>query len=159
MNEQETIFLRTIEEHKRLIYKVCFVYATQQNTIDDLYQEVVLNLWKALPRFRSDSKMSTWVYRIALNTCVSCLRSAKRQQQTVPFTLSMANLFADVQEKANLGELYRLIGKLGEMDRAVILLWLDENSYKEIAEILGISPSVVGVRINRIKAKLREMSN
>ena len=71
----------------------------------------------------------------------------------------MANLFADVQEKANLGELYRLIGKLGEMDRAVILLWLDENSYKEIAEILGISPSVVGVRINRIKAKLREMSN
>lgn len=159
MNEQETIFLRTIEEHKQLIYKVCFVYATQQNTIDDLYQEVVLNLWKALPRFRNDSKLSTWVYRIALNTCVSCLRSAKRQPQTVPFTLSMANLFSDVQEKANLGELYRLIGKLGEMDRAVILLWLDENSYKEIAEILGISPSVVGVRINRIKAKLREMSN
>lgn len=159
MNEQEALFLRVIEEHKRIIYKVCFVYAKDEDTINDLYQEVVLNLWKALPRFRNESKLSTWVYRIALNTCVSYLRLSKRQPQTVPLLLSMSEIFADEQDKENLKELYRLIGRLGEMERAVILLWLDEKSYKEISEILGISPSVVGVRINRIKAKLREMSS
>lgn len=159
MNEQEALFLRVIEEHKRIIYKVCFVYAKDEDTINDLYQEVVLNLWKALPRFRNESKLSTWVYRIALNTCVSYLRLSKRQPQTVPLLLSMSGIFADEQDKENLKELYRLIGRLGEMERAVILLWLDEKSYKEISEILGISPSVVGVRINRIKAKLREMSS
>ena len=159
MNEQEALFLRVIEEHKRIIYKVCFVYAKDEDTINDLYQEVALNLWKALPRFRNESKLSTWVYRIALNTCVSYLRLSKRQPQTVPLLLSMSGIFADEQDKENLKELYRLIGRLGEMERAVILLWLDEKSYKEISEILGISPSVVGVRINRIKAKLREMSS
>lgn len=159
MNEQEALFLRVIEEHKRIIYKVCFVYAKDEDTINDLYQEVVLNLWKALPRFRNESKLSTWVYRIALNTCLSYLRLSKRQPQTVPLLLSMSEIFADEQDKENLKELYRLIGRLGEMERAVILLWLDEKSYKEISEILGISPSVVGVRINRIKAKLREMSS
>lgn len=159
MNEQEALFLRVIEEHKRIIYKVCFVYAKDEDTINDLYQEVALNLWKALPRFRNESKLSTWVYRIALNTCLSYLRLSKRQPQTVPLLLSMSEIFADEQDKENLKELYRLIGRLGEMERAVILLWLDEKSYKEISEILGISPSVVGVRINRIKAKLREMSS
>lgn len=159
MNEQEALFLRVIEEHKRIIYKVCFVYAKDEDTINDLYQEVALNLWKALPRFRNESKLSTWVYRIALNTCLSYLRLSKRQPQTVPLLLSMSGIFTDEQDKENLKELYRLIGRLGEMERAVILLWLDEKSYKEISEILGISPSVVGVRINRIKAKLREMSS
>ena len=159
MIEQESIFLRFVEDHKRIIYKVCLAYAKDEATVGDLFQEVVLNLWKAIPRFRSESKASTWVYRIALNTCVSWLRSSRRQPQTVPFTPLMADILEDEQEKLDQRELYRLIGRLGEMDRAVILLWLDEKSYKEISEILGVTPSVVGVRINRIKAKLREMSN
>lgn len=159
MDELETVFLRIIEEQKKIIYKVCLVYAKDEETIGDLYQEVALNIWKALPGFRGASKTSTWVYRIALNTCVSWLRSSRKQPRTVPFTLSLGDIFEDEHDKDDLREIYRLIGRLGELDRAVILLWLDRKSYKEIAETLGISPSVVGVRINRIKAKLREMSN
>lgn len=159
MNEQEQRFLGLMEQHRQIIYKVCFMYASDDETISDLYQEVTLNLWKAFPRFRGDSKTTTWVYRIAVNTCVSWLRSRVRQPQTVPFTLSMADLFADEQEKENLRELYSLINRLGKLERALILLWLDERTYEEIAEILDISVSNVGVRINRIKAKLKAMSN
>ena len=159
MNEQEQKFLSLMERHRQIIYKVCFMYALDDENISDLYQEVTLNLWKAFPRFRGDSKTTTWVYRIAVNTCVSWLRSSSRQPQTIPFTLSMADLFADEQEKENLRELYDLINRLGKLERALILLWLDERTYEEIAEILDISVSNVGVRINRIKAKLKAMSN
>ena len=159
MNEQEQKFLSLMERHRQIIYKVCFMYALDDENISDLYQEVTLNLWKAFPRFRGDSKTTTWVYRIAVNTCVSWLRSSSRQPQTIPFTLSMADLFADEQEKENLRELYDLINRLGKLERALILLWLDERTYEEISEILDISVSNVGVRINRIKAKLKAMSN
>ena len=159
MNEQEQRFLGLMERHRQIIYKVCFMYASDNENISDLYQEVTLNLWKAFPQFRGDSKLTTWVYRIAVNTCVSWLRSRGRQPQTVPFTLSMADLFTDEQEKESLRELYSLINRLGKLERALILLWLDERTYEEIAEILDISVSNVGVRINRIKAKLKAMSN
>ena len=159
MNEQEQMFLRLVEQHKQIIYKVCFMYASDDETINDLFQEVTLNLWKGFPRFRGESKPTTWVYRIAVNTCVSWLRSSNRRPQTVPLTLSMTDLMTDEQEKENLRELYALINRLGKLERALILLWLEEKSYEEIAEILDISVSNVGVRINRIKAKLRKMSN
>lgn len=158
-NELEQRFLRLVDANQRAIYKVCLAYATDDETISDLYQEVVLNLWRAIPRFRGESKPSTWVYRIAVNTCISWMRSSQSRPQTVPFTLPMADLFADEQERENLTELYRLINRLGKLERALILLWLDERTYEEISEILGISVSNVGVRINRIKAKLKEMSN
>ena len=159
MNEQEQMFLRLVEQHKQIIYKVCFMYASDDETINDLFQEVTLNLWKGFPRFRGESKPTTWVYRIAVNTCVSWLRSSNRRPQTVPLTLSMTDLMTDEQEKENLRELYALINRLGKLERALILLWLEERSYEEISEILDISVSNVGVRINRIKAKLKSMSN
>lgn len=159
MNEQEQMFLRLVEQHKQIIYKVCFMYASDDETINDLFQEVTLNLWKGFPRFRGESKPTTWVYRIAVNTCVSWLRSSNRRPQTVPLTLSMTDLMTDEQEKENLRELYALINRLGKLERALILLWLEERSYEEIAEILDISVTNVGVRINRIKAKLKVMSN
>lgn len=148
-----------MEQHKQIIYKVCFMYASDDETINDLFQEVTLNLWKGFPRFRGESKPTTWVYRIAVNTCVSWLRSSNRRPQTVPLTLSMTDLMTDEQEKENLRELYALINRLGKLERALILLWLEERSYEEIAEILDISVTNVGVRINRIKAKLKVMSN
>lgn len=159
MNEQERMFICLVEQHRQMIYKVCFIYASDDATISDLYQEVALNLWKAFPLFRGESKTTTWTYRIAVNTCVSWLRSSKRRPQTVPLTLSMADHFADEQERERLRELYTLINRLGKLERALILLWLEERSYEEIAEILDISVSNVGVRINRIKSKLRNMSN
>lgn len=159
MNEQEQMFLSLLEKHKQIIYKVCFMYASDSESIDDLFQEVTLNLWKAFPRFRGESKTTTWVYRIAINTCVSWLRLSDRQPQTIPLTVPMSDLMADEQERENLRELYTLINRLGKSERALILLWLEERSYEEIAETLDISISNVGVRINRIKAKLKAMSN
>ena len=159
MNEQEQMFLNLIEQHKQIIYKVCFMYASDDETINDLFQEVTLNLWKGYFRFRGDSKPVTWVYRIAVNTCISWLRSSSRHLQTVPLTLSMTDLYGDEGEKENIRELYALINRLGKLERAMILLWLEDRSYEEIAEILDISVSNVGVRINRIKTKLKAMSN
>ena len=159
MNEQEQLFLSLVEQHKQIIYKVCFMYASDDETVNDLFQEVTLNLWKSFPRFRGDSKATTWVYRIAVNTCISWLRVSGKRIKTVPLTFSMTELLSDEQEKENLRELYALINRLGKLERALILLWLEERSYEEIAEILDISVSNVGVRINRIKAKLVLMSN
>ena len=159
MNEQEQTFLRFLEEYKQTIYKVCFMYASNDDTINDLFQEVTLNLWRGYPQFRGDSKPATWIYRIAVNTCVSWLRSSSKAPQTVALTVSMNNIVIDEQERENLQELYALINRLGKLERALILLWLEEKSYEEIAEILELSVINVGVRINRIKAKLRKMSN
>ena len=159
MNEQEQLFLSLMEQHKQIIYKVCFMYASDDETVNDLFQEVTLNLWKSFSRFRGDSMVTTWVYRIAVNTCISWLRVSGKRIKTVPLTFSMTELLSDEQEKENLRELYALINRLGKLERALILLWLEERSYEEIAEILDISVSNVGVRINRIKAKLVSMSN
>lgn len=148
-----------MEQHKQIIYKVCFMYASDDETVNDLFQEVTLNLWKSFSRFRGDSKVTTWVYRIAVNTCISWLRVSGKRIKTVPLTFSMTELLSDEQEKENLRELYALINRLGKLERALILLWLEERSYEEIAKILDISVSNVGVRINRIKAKLVSMSN
>ena len=158
-SELEQRFLSLVDSYKQVIYKVCFMYVTDDETINDLYQEVVLNLWRGFPKFRNESKTSTWVYRISMNTCISRLRHNNRQPETVSLTMSMADLFPEESEREQLQELYGLISQLGELERALILLWLDDKSYEEIAEILSISVSNVGVRINRIKAKLKEMSN
>lgn len=157
--EQEQKFLDLIQQHRQIIYKVCFMYANNDEAISDLYQEAVLNLWTAFPRFRGESKTSTWVYRICVNTCITNLRQTKRRPDTISLTTSMNELFPDTVEKEQLHELYTLINRLGELERALIMLWLDERSYEEIAEILDISVSNVGVRINRIKTKLKVMSN
>lgn len=158
-SEQEKQFLDLMERHKRMIYKVCYMYATDEHTLADLYQEVALNLWRAFPKFRGESKPSTWVYRVTMNTCITYLRSQKSHPQTVAITLSMAEVLPEVQGKENLRELYALIGRLDRLERALIMLWLDERTYEEIAEILGLSLSSVKMRIHRVKAKLKEMSN
>lgn len=167
MDEQEQQFLNMLDQFRPVINKVCFMYATNDEPLGDLYQEVVLQLWKAFPRFRGESKMSTWVYRIAMNTCVSNLRHRNVRPQTSSLRLPHGGepfsrlLYDDddEQEQENLRELYRLIGELGKLERAIILLWLDEKSYEEIAEILNLSSSNVGVRINRIKEKLRRIKH
>ena len=156
----EKEFLDMMEAQKRTIYKVCYVYAKDQDDLNDLYQEVVLNLWKSFPRYRGDSKLTTWVYRIAMNTCITFLRRSNARPQTIPMTSDVARLFADDEETAiQLKELYKLINQLGKLDRALILLWLEERSYQEIADILGISKNNVAVKLNRTKEKLKKMSN
>ena len=156
----ENDFLDLIKEQKRTIYKVCYIYAKDQEDLNDLFQEVVLNMWKGFPRYRGDSKVTTWVYRIAMNTCITFLRRSGSRPQTVPITASIAG--ALVEEEGRTGqlmELYRLINQLGKLERALILLWLEERSYEEMADILGISKANVAVKLFRTKEKLKKMSN
>ncbi len=156
----ENDFLKLIEAQKRVIYKVCYVYANNQEELNDLFQEVVLNLWKSFPRYRGDSQLSTWVYRISMNTCITFLRRSSSRPSTIPITSDVIGQFAAEEGKTNqLKELYSLINQLGKMERALILLWLEERSYQEMADILGISKNNVGVKLNRVKEKLKKMSN
>ena len=156
----ENDFLNLITAQKRVIYKVCYIYANNQDELNDLFQEVVLNLWKSFPRYRGDSQLSTWVYRISMNTCITFLRHSSTRPNTIPITADVIGQLADEEGKASqLKELYKLINQLGKMERALILLWLEERSYQEMADILGISKTNVGVKLNRVKEKLRKMSN
>ena len=158
--ELEKEFLDMIEAQKRTIYKVCYMYANDQDDLNDLFQETVLNLWKGFPSYRGDSKLTTWVYRIAMNTCITFLRHANTRPQTVPMTANVASQMAnDEDTNARLQELYQLINQLGKLERALILLWLEERSYQEMADILGLSKANVAVKLNRIKEKLKKMSN
>lgn len=156
----EQQFLTLIENNKKTIYKVSLMYADDNEHQQDIYQDIVLNLWTAFPSFRGDSKDSTWVYRIALNTCVSELRRKKSRPTTTPLTYDLDSLIDDDGAyREQVRELYRLINRLSELERAIILLWLDEKSYDDISSILGITASNVGVKINRIKEKLKKMNN
>ena len=158
--ELEREFLNMVEAQKRTIYKVCRIYANDEDDLNDLFQETVLNLWKGFPRYRGDSKLTTWVYRIAMNTCITFLRRSNARPQTVPMMANVASIIAEDDETARqLKELYRLINQLGKLERALILLWLEERSYEEIADILGISKTNVAVKLNRTKEKLKKMSN
>ena len=151
----EAEFLDMLRNYNRIIYKVASFYLDDDTTIDDLYQDVVLNLWKAFPNFRKESQLSTWIYRIALNTCVSFYRSSRRKPTYVSIT---PELKAYTEENEAVVELYACINRLGKLERALILLYLEDRPYKEIAEIMGITATNVSTKINRIKEKLKLIS-
>lgn len=149
-------FLEMIRQNEGIIYKVTSFYTDTEHPLGDLYQEVVLNLWKAFPSFRGDSKYSTWIYRIALNTCVSFYRRSKKDISYVDISMDIPDV---VDNNEEIQELYKLINRLGKIERALVLLYLDDKSYKEIAEITGLTVTNVATKISRIKDKLRDMSN
>lgn len=147
-----------IEEYQRVIYKVCSVYAPDRSRIDDYFQEVVLALWRGFDAFRGESKTATWVYRVALYTCISFVRRRMRRPQSVRLTVDIKDEEPS-ETRERIDELYRVIGRLGRLDKALILLWLEERSYDEIAEITGLKANNVAVRLSRIREKLRKMYN
>ncbi|MFV0404188.1 MAG: RNA polymerase sigma factor [Bacteroides graminisolvens] len=155
--EQE--FLSVIKEYERVIYKVCYLYTSRNATLNDLYQDVVLNLWRAYPKFRGECKISTWIYRIALNTCISFIRKEKNVPEIVTLTPYESEWMIEEQDSFQLmlKELYYLIGQLGQLDKSIILLYLEEKSYEEISEITGLTVTNVATKLNRIKEKLRKM--
>ena len=151
-------FVALIEEYQRVIYKVCSVYAPDRSRIDDYFQEVVLALWRGFDAFRGESKTATWVYRVALYTCISFVRRRMRRPQSVCLTVDIKDEEPS-ETRERIDELYRVIGRLGRLDKALILLWLEERSYEEIAEITGLKANNVAVRLSRIREKLRKMYN
>ena len=154
----EAEFLELLRNYNRIIYKVVSFYADENTTLDDLYEDVVLNLWKAFPNFRKESQLSTWIYRIALNVCVSFYRNNKRRPVCVEITPDIKAYAEEAEENEAVIELYACINRLGKLERALILLYLEDRPYKEIAEIMGITATNVSTKINRIKEKLRQIS-
>ncbi|MDR2886339.1 MAG: sigma-70 family RNA polymerase sigma factor [Rikenellaceae bacterium] len=153
-------FLELIECNQRIIYKVCSFYASADYTIDDLYQETVCAVWRSWSKFRGESAPSTWIYRIAINTCISTVRKQGCRPQLVPLTETAGRAVASGgTPPEELNDLYRLIRGLRSMERAVILLWLEEKSYKEISDITGLTPGNVATLLGRTKEKLKKMSD
>ena len=150
--------MSVIREYERVIYKVCYLYTTPNATLSDLYQEVVLNIWKAFPKFRKECKVSTWIYRIALNTCISFIRKEKHIPEIVTRTQEADRSEEDDQTQAMLRQLYRMINRLGQLEKSIILLYLEEKSYEEISEITGLTVTNVATKLNRIKDKLKKMN-
>jgi len=153
----EKEFIDILLEHKQIIYKVCFMYAKDKDDINDLYQETVLNLWHGYPNFRKESQVSTWIYQVSLNTCITDLRK-KKNVNFVPLQIEM-DIYEDCEKNELLHEMYQLIKQLNKLERIYILLWLEEKTYDEIAEITGVSRNNVAIRLHRIKEKLKTLSN
>jgi RNA polymerase sigma-70 factor (ECF subfamily) len=153
-------FVALIEQSKRLIYKVCFAYSKSPEDRQDLFQEIVVQLWKSFGRYKKERKFSTWLYRIALNTAISHVRKAGRRYRhetsaVEPILGTTASTILRDYETEDVTALKRQIDQLGEMNKALIVLHLEGNSYREIAEVLGISESNVGTKLNRVKQQLR----
>ena len=160
LDSHEGGFVELVDAHQGLIHKVCILYETESDAREDLFQEIVLQLWKSFPNFRGDSKITTWMYRIALNTAISALRKYKRK----PFTEDIKEYHFNISEQhdneaqqENLQKLQWAIRQLPEIERGMMMMALDEIPYEEIAETIGITQNNVRVRMNRIREKLRNL--
>ena len=158
MNALESKFAQTIKQHRSTIYTVCYMFSQDADEVNDLFQEALVNLWRGFEGFEHRSDIKTWIYRVSLNTCISIDRK-KRRQATVPLTMDIS-LFEDRDEDTRqVDMLHKRISKLQPFDRAIVLLWLEELSYEEIGQIVGISAKNVSVRLFRIREQLKKMSN
>lgn len=158
MKHSEIEFTHLVKHNKSSIYTVCYMFSNDADEVADMFQETLINLWNGFEKFKGESSVSTWVYRVALNTCISYERKKKRHSSTVPLSMEM-NLWEDNDSNTRqIRQLRERIKLLAPFDRAIILLWLEDMSYQEIASIVGISVKNVSVRLLRIKEQLKKMS-
>ena len=157
--EQE--FLLLINQNQGIMRKVCHLYGRNDADKEDLYQEIVIQLWKSFSSFRGEAKFSTWMYRIALNTAISNLRKQSRKVE-LSFPEFIPKEIADTEEEKikeeKLKEMYAAISRLTEVEKAIVMLYLEDKTYDEMEEILGISSGTLRVKMNRIKDKLRTLT-
>ncbi|MEY4904847.1 MAG: hypothetical protein RLZZ292_2662 [Bacteroidota bacterium] len=156
MQEQ---FLEYITIHNALIYKVCHTFERDSERQRDLFQDIILNLWKAFPNFKNNSKWTTWAYRIALNVAITQRRKPQvtTSELNETFYTALADATFDERKETRLNALHQAINQLNPAEKALILLYLDDASYSEIAEIIGITENNIGVKLNRIKSKLKQL--
>lgn len=158
----ESNFVELLEKHQNIVHKVCRLYTNNYDAHNDLFQEITIQLWKAYPKFRGDSKFSTWMYRVALNTAITLYRKSKRRVSTQDFegvAFKMKAEHYDDTEDQRIKVLYKAIHKLNDIEKALIFLYLEDKDHKEISETLGISEVNSRVKMNRIKTKLRTILN
>ena len=153
----QAFFKTFVDENLTLINHICRAYAQDEEELKDFIQEVTIQLWKSHERFEGKSQVSTWVYRLALNVSMSLSRKKKKRVQTTSLDQIDPSEDIDNTEKEQIEALYRAIRQLKEGDRAIVLLYLENKSYKEIAEILGMTVTNVGVKVNRLKNQLKKM--
>ena len=157
--EKEREYENAIVDYGGIITKICYYFSSDKDEFQDLRQEVLYNIWKGWDKFRKDSKLSTWIYRVSFNTCVSYNRKETKMKKT----LSIDNVL-DLPEETEISKLekyntmHKLIQSLVYEERALILMWLDEKPYDEIAELMGMPRNTVAVKLKRIKEKLVKMS-
>lgn len=152
-------FATLIQQHEKLVYKVCHLYAADDEDIRDLFQEIVLQAWNGYARYRGDAAVSTWLYRVALNTAITHKRKQRNTITTTP-QLPIIDITDDghVPYAEEYRIMHKLIGELPPLDKALVLLYFEDRTHAEIAEILGISTSNVGTKLNRIKDRLRKQA-
>jgi RNA polymerase sigma-70 factor (ECF subfamily) len=159
MTEKENEFNRIVKANKATIFTVCYLFSKEQDEVNDLFQETLINLWRGFDGFQGKCDVKTWIWRVSLNTCLTYERKKKRRVDTVPLTMDI-NLFTDTDDDTRQVQmLYRRINQLGPLDKAIVLLWLENLSYDEIGQIIGISTKNVSVKLVRIKEQLKKMSN
>ena len=148
-----------VKEYRKTIYTVCYFFSKDTEEVNDLYQEILINLWRGFPNYRGESSLKTWIWRVSLNTCSNQERKKKRRIQTVPLSIDI-DLYNDEDAGSRqIQMLYDRINRLDVFDRAIILLWLENMTYQDIADVVGISVSNVTTRLFRIKEQLKSMSN
>ena len=163
-NVKEQQFIELTDRYKDVIGRVCCTYTSENASFEDLYQEVLINIWQGMESFRGDSKISTWIYRTAINNFITWYRKNKKHSSSSVSRLDdMTNDPVDTSCDTSLAEqiqhLRNLISQLGAVDRAIITMWLDECPYEEIAAVTGLSQTNVGVRLHRIKQRLAQMTD
>ena len=159
MDNKEQAFTSMADKYKKLIYTVCYFFSKDEDEVQDYFQEILINLWKGFQDFRGESSLKTWIWRVSLNTCTNQERKKKRSVQTVPLSVDI-DLYNDTDAHSKqIQQLYDRISRLNVFDRAIILLWLENMNYQDIANVVGISLSAVTTRLFRIKEQLKTMSN
>lgn len=158
LSEKEKLFHKILLENKDLVYRICWGFTSRKENIDDLFQEVFINVWKGLSSFREESRLTTWLHKITINTCLLWRREERKRNQLKLDELAevVTELKLDEDKVSPLIlELRKTIQQLNAIDKSLILLLLEGYTYKEIAEITGSTTNNVGVRINRVKAKIK----
>ncbi|SHJ83688.1 RNA polymerase sigma factor [Pseudozobellia thermophila] len=160
--ELEHQFVTELENNQNIVHKVCTLYTNDRDAHNDLFQEITIQLWKAYPKFRGESKFSTWMYRVALNTAITLYRKSKRTLKTYDYDSVIFRITADEYDptqEEQLKLMYQAVKQLGDIEKALVFLYLEDKDYREISETLGISEVNARVKMNRIKKKLRTILN
>lgn len=159
MENIELQFTKMVEEYRKTIYTVCYFFSKDTEEVNDLFQEILINLWKGFPKFRGESNIRTWIWRVSLNTCSNQKRRKDSRVQTVPLSVDIDLYNDDDLHSRQIQMLYDRINRLDVFDKAIILLWLENMTYQDIASVVGISTAAVTTRLFRIKEQLKSMSN
>ena len=161
-NNLEHTFVTELERHQNIVHKVCRIYTSNKDQHNDLFQEITIQLWKAYPKFRGDSKFSTWMYRVALNTAITLYRKSKRRVKTQDYESVIFKITSedyDDTEEEQLKIMYKAIKQLSDIEKALIFLYLEDKNYREIAQTIGITELNARLKMNRIKTKLKKILN